>query len=92
MKVQADDKLSADDKAAKIAEIKAELAKIEQMEKQARQRSLSEARRRLHRGGQGRRQGRDEEDDRRIRRRLRQHELTSFGRRAGRDRRATRFP
>lgn len=35
MKVQADEKLSADDKAKKIAEIKAELAKIEQMEKQA---------------------------------------------------------
>jgi phosphonate transport system substrate-binding protein len=35
MKTQADDKLSADDKAAKIAKIKAELAKIGQMEQQA---------------------------------------------------------
>jgi phosphonate transport system substrate-binding protein len=34
MKVQGDDKLSAEDKAAKVAEIKAKLAKIEQMEKQ----------------------------------------------------------
>ena len=34
MKVQADDKLSEADKAAKIAELKATLAKIEQMEKQ----------------------------------------------------------
>src|SRR5262245_59085602 len=35
MKVQGDDKLTADDKAAKIAEFKAKLAAIEQMEKQA---------------------------------------------------------
>jgi phosphonate transport system substrate-binding protein len=35
MKVQSDDKLSADDKAARIAKIKAELARIEQLEKQA---------------------------------------------------------
>jgi phosphonate transport system substrate-binding protein len=34
MKVQGDDKLSASDKAAKVAEIKAKLAKIEQMEKE----------------------------------------------------------
>jgi phosphonate transport system substrate-binding protein len=34
MKVQADDKLSEADKAAKVAELKASLAKIEQMEKQ----------------------------------------------------------
>ena len=34
MKVQADDKLSAEDKAAKTAEIKAKLAKIEQAEKE----------------------------------------------------------
>jgi len=34
MKVQADDKLSAADKAAKVAEIKAKIAKIEQMEKE----------------------------------------------------------
>jgi phosphonate transport system substrate-binding protein len=34
MKVQADDKLSAQDKAAKVAELKAKLAAIEQMEKQ----------------------------------------------------------
>jgi len=35
MKVQADDKLSESDKAARIASIKAEIARIEQMEKQA---------------------------------------------------------
>ncbi len=35
MKVQGDEKLSADEKAKKTAEIKAELAKIEHMEKQA---------------------------------------------------------
>jgi phosphonate transport system substrate-binding protein len=34
MKVQGDDKLSPSDKAAKVAEIKAKLAKIEQMEKE----------------------------------------------------------
>jgi phosphonate transport system substrate-binding protein len=34
MKVQADDKLSAADKAAKVAELKAKIAKVEQMEKQ----------------------------------------------------------
>jgi phosphonate transport system substrate-binding protein len=35
MKVQADDKLSEADKAARVAKIKAEIARIEQMEKQA---------------------------------------------------------
>jgi len=35
MKVQADDKLSANDKAAKVAKLKADRAKVEQMEKQA---------------------------------------------------------
>src|SRR5262245_8789785 len=35
MKVEADDKLTADEKAAKVAEIKGKIAKVEQMEKQA---------------------------------------------------------
>src|SRR5262249_13520337 len=45
----------------------------------ARQRSLPEAGRRLPCRGQGRQNRRSEEDDRRVRRRLRQHELGTRG-------------
>ena len=77
MKPQADEKLSADEKARQIATIRADIEKLEEMQKKAEFDQFQKRGGGLYRGRQGWQPGGAEQDDRRVCRRLLKHPLTS---------------